>query len=171
MDTQEALLLRPDNPLFSMYPAVQPSSLWHKMVPLKSSKPLLKSRWPHMFLTFQIYSSHYKRQCLGKSMLFQITFSFLCPETSSKRTSSMIFPWTELRWIDCIPWIVLLIIFQDRCTICFFPVTGTFSSLHNPSNPSKIVSLQWHQSTLLAPSDAFHWVAWMGMGWTAMELS
>lgn len=93
-----------------MYPEVLQSSLWHKdgvteelktLAEVKAGDPLcllLIHRFTHLITKGNAIS-----QALDKSVLFQISFSFVWPETSSKRSNSMIFLRTEIRSIDCLP--------------------------------------------------------------------
>jgi len=72
---------------------------------------------------------------------------------------------TDIRPIDCLPWIVLLIL--------FFPVNG---DLLQPSRSFKDET-QYHcndTNQLSAPSDAFHWGRWTCMGelhWNGLKSS
>lgn len=55
--------------------------------------------------------------------LFQITFSFTCPETNSKRICPTILLGTKNEAEQpIVPWIILLALFEKGCSICLFPV-------------------------------------------------
>lgn len=69
----------------------------------------------------------------------------------------MIFITTEIGLTDCILWIVILILVQDGCTICFFPV--------NADLPHSSRSFKDYSITAMTSANSLGTFRCISLGW------